>query len=155
MPVDNAMDELQHARYFNLTASSVLRRAAEFAARLLEQPPGYFTLDTLESFKTAKTLVGRGNMQYTPAPKNHPSHKRERREERDMPVAEYSNTPAEDHKCRHTSAVNTQHALEVIIFNIRGAHEKRVGRFLVQGAQVEQLRDGFFAALCEVLVVAF
>lgn len=58
------------------------------------------------------------------------------------------------HRC-HARPVHAQHALEVIVFNVRRTHEDSIRRFLVQGAEAEELGYGFAAAVLEVGVVRF
>ena len=55
--------------------------------------------------------------------------------------------------CRHACTVHTQHALQIVRFNVRGAQQEGITSFLVESAQVEELGDCFFTARGEVRVV--
>lgn len=55
----------------------------------------------------------------------------------------------------HARSVNAQHALQIVRLDVSGADEEGVGGLLVQGAQVEELGDGFLATRGEVRIVRF
>lgn len=55
----------------------------------------------------------------------------------------------------HARSVNAQHALLDVRLDISSAHEEGVGGIFMQGAQVEEMGDGFLATRGEVRIVRF